>query len=176
MLAISPDGCPRPGVSDESGPEIKLAAQLNTEIAGTDADPGIEGRGVPDAWIYTKQTSTLCICIEVKVRGGVDPQQTRRHKRTHFGEAGITFENLDLRWRDLSRTLDDAYYEYPNQVLAEFLSFLSAEGLSATLRFDPATIHRAGGSLPEDCMLQVLDDVRSQLGLVAGEIVRAIRQ
>jgi len=176
MLAISPDGYQRPGASDESGPEIKLAAQPNTEIAETDADSGVEGRGVPDAWIYTKRTSTLCISIEVKVRGGVDPLQIERHKRTHFRGEGITFENLDLRWRDLSRTLDDAYYEYPNQVLTEFLSFLSAEGLSATLCFDAATIHRAGGSLPEDCMLQVLDGVRSQLGLAEGEIVRAIRQ
>lgn len=79
--------------------------------------------------------------------------QINRHDITHFGARGATLVNIDVRWKSLSRAFNRVYHEYPNVVINEFLAFLSAEGLAATLTFDDATVHfcrEADGRLPLD--------------------------
>ncbi len=114
------------------------------------ASPDEQSAGIPDAWIYTKESDVLCLLIEVKTRGGINPHQIQRHEHTHFADRGVTIRNLDLRWRSVSHAIYRAYGMYPNAVIAELLLFLSLEGLAATFRFDDATIRLAGGKLPRD--------------------------
>jgi hypothetical protein len=97
--------------------------------------------GRPDGWIYTKRSNSLCVLIEVKTSGGINSDQIRRHEQTCFGPSGATLRKLDVRWKDLSLAIDRAYHKHSNPVMLEFLAFLSAEDLAATLRFDDATIH-----------------------------------
>ena len=167
VLGISPAGCSSVMGANVT-PEESLASEPNQESPEGETGqptPGFSGRGIPDAWIYTKRTQSLCICIEVKTRGGIDPQQAKRHERTHFGEAGASHRELDLKWHDVSRALESRLLDYPNAVLAEFLSFLTAEGLAATLRFDTATIKRANRILPEDVKSDLVRRLRAALML-----------
>jgi hypothetical protein len=127
--------------------------------------------GIPDGWIYTARSNSLCVLIEVKTRGGIDADQIRRHEQTHFGPSGATMRNLDLRWKDLSRAMDRAYYRHPNPVLAEFLAFLSAENLAATLRFDDATVYFAEGKLPPDVIGELAEHLRDALQLDSTQLV-----
>ena len=105
--------------------------------------PEEQGRGIPDAWIYTKNSNNLCILIEVKTRGGIEPAQMERHIRTHFFGNEVTLKSFGIRWATLSHAFSRAYRNQPNPIIAEFLEFLSLEGLSATFRFDDATVKLA---------------------------------
>ena len=164
VLGISVDGyVPQPGQSgiQKSAPEnvnLKRCEDVSTT-------PEEQVRGIPDAWIYTKQTDSLCVLIEVKTRGGIDPDQTSRHEATHFGERGATLRKLDLKWRELSHAADRAYREHPNAVGEEFLTFLSLEGLAATFRFDDATIRLTGSKLPRDVTSDLVNRLGKQLNV-----------
>jgi hypothetical protein len=82
--------------------------------------------------------------------------------------------NLDVRWKDLSLAIDRAYHEHPNPVMLEFLAFLSAEGLAATLRFDDATVHlslASGEHLPTDVSNELAERVRRALQLDSTQLV-----
>ncbi len=169
VLAISKDGyasAPGGGIVDE--PTVL--------VEGQEMDPTPEDNrsGIPDGWIYAKRSNSLCVLTEIKTRGGIDPDQIRRHEQTHFGPRGATLRRLDLRWEALSRAMDRAYYRHPNPVMAEFLAFLSAEGLAATLIFDDATVHlsrAAGGRLPPDVTRELAERVRNAVQLDSTQLV-----
>jgi hypothetical protein len=169
MLAISPIGAPAAG---KDRPLDIADAMVSGAMDGVEDESEPGGRGIPDAWIYTKGTSTLCMSIEIKVRNGVDLQQIQRHERTHFGEEQATQRSLDIRWRDVSRALHKAYHQFPNPILAELISFLLAEGLGATLRFDASIVQRANGNVPEDVMTELVDRLRRELRLGTDDVVR----
>jgi hypothetical protein len=170
VLAISVDG----RISGSAGTEApqELPPQPNGEDEdGEPASPDEEGRGIPDAWIYTKQSDLLCILIEVKTRGGLSGEQFRRHELTHFAPRGTTTRRLDLTWRALSLALYNAYRAYPNMAVGELLAFLSLEGLAATLRFDDATIRLAGDRVPKDVIDEIANGLRSKLPLQPEQLI-----
>jgi hypothetical protein len=67
--------------------------------------------------------------------------------------------------------MDRAYHEHPNPIMAEFLAFLSAEGLAATLVFDDATVHLAEGRLPPDVTGELVKRIRNALKLDSTQLV-----
>jgi hypothetical protein len=90
VLGLSVDGYTR--LPNEGSLPQPPHVEVNLESEDTEsASPDEQSRGIPDAWIYTKQTDALCLLIEVKTRGGIDPHQIQRHERTHFAEHGANF-------------------------------------------------------------------------------------
>jgi hypothetical protein len=173
-------GLQRPPVSPEMFQHrvalaISVDGYASSPTNETDSATSEELRtGIPDGWIYTKRSNSLCVLIEVKTRGGIDADQIRRHERSRFGPSGATLRSLDIRWKALSRAIDRAYHEHPNPVMAEFLAFLSAEGLAATLVFDDATVHfsrAANGRLPPDVTRELAERVRNALQLDSTQLV-----
>jgi hypothetical protein len=173
-LAISVDG--HTSVPTEQGivSEPETAVVEPNEADSTTPEELNIRKGIPDGWICTKRSNSLCVFIEVKTRGGIDSDQIHRHEQSRFGPGGATLKRLNLRWKELSRAIDRAYHDHPNPVMAEFLAFLSAEGLAATLVFDDATIHLAhieGGRLPRDITEELASCVRSKLQLDSKQLV-----
>ncbi len=133
--------------------------------------PEEQGRGIPDAWIYTKSSRTLCALIEIKTRSGMSVDQTLRHESTHFANREATLVRIDIKWSDLSNALNQAYNQFPNPVLKELLEFLSNEGLTATFCFDDITVRRANGKLPKDVAEHLANRLREQLKLGPDDLV-----
>jgi hypothetical protein len=169
-LGISVDG--HTPLQNQCSLRHAAEGQADPEDEDTEsASPDDQSRGIPDAWIYTRQSNILCVLIEIKTRGAIDPGQIQRHEHTHFGQHGATLRKINLTWKKVSRAIYRAYHDYPNNITDEFLSFLSREGLAATFRFDDTTIHLARGKLPTDVTEDLARRLRRELHLDSEQLI-----